>query len=85
MIEKLHGLERMNILQCQKMAEDIGFDSATFDLVGPKKTLKCKWLDAYFGMFTVEGEKEGGFLMVTQFQFIPDLYCQNLMPGPKRE
>lgn len=70
----------MNILQCQKMAEDVGFDSATFDLVGPKATLKCKWLDAYMGMFTIEG-REGSFCMVSQFQFVPDLYCVNLMPA----
>jgi len=83
MIEKLHGLEKMNILQCQKMAEDIGYDSAEFDLVGPKKTLKCKWLDAYMGMFTIVGD-EGGFLMVSQFQYSHDLYCQNLMPAAPR-
>lgn len=83
MIEKLHGLEKMNILQCQKMAEDIGFDSAEFDLVGPNKTLKCKWLDAYMGMFTVEGHGDD-FLMVSQFQYAPDLYCQNLVPAAPR-
>lgn len=39
---------------------------------GPKK---CKWLDAYLGMFTIEGV-DGGFVMVGQIdEKYPDLIC----------
>lgn len=79
MIEKILGLEKMNILQCQEAAQDIGFDSATFDLVGPKGRIKAKWRDAYMGIFQLDGSD--GFVMVRQFQFIPDIYCENLLPG----
>ncbi len=84
MIEKLHGLDKISILQCQKMAQDVGYDSATFDLVGPKATLKCTWLDAYMGMFRADGHGDG-FFIVSQFQYVPDLYCQNLMPATSEE
>ncbi len=79
MIEKILGLEKMNILQCQAIAKDIGFNSATFDLVGPKGRIKAKWLDAYMGMFEIEGMD--GIVMAKQFQYLPDVYYENLMPG----
>ena len=66
----------MDIYRCQAKAKDIGFDSATFDLVGPSGRLKCKWLDAYFGMFEVEGEE--GFITVNQIADADDVYCENL-------
>jgi len=69
-------IEKMSILQCQEVAQAIGFDSITFDIVGPKGRLKAKWLDAYFGFFQIEGED--GFNTVDQLQFIPDLYCENI-------
>lgn len=78
MIEQLVGLEKMNILQCQELAKDVGFDSATFDLCGPSGCLKAKWLDAYFGFFQIEGQE--GFMTVQSFQFNPDIYCVNLVP-----
>lgn len=77
MIEKIMGLERISILQCQKVAEKFGFNSVTFDLVGPNGRIKAKWLDAYLGLFQIEGEE--GFNLVNQFQFIPDLYCENII------
>lgn len=69
-------IPRMSILQCQEAAKELGFDSAEFDLCGPKGRLKCKWLDAYFGFFQVEGA--GGFNTASQFQFAPDVWCENL-------
>ena len=77
MLEKLVGLEKMNILQCKEMAKDIGFDSTTFDLCGPIGRKKAKWLDAYFGIFEIEGVD--GFLMASQFQYSPDVWCENVM------
>ena len=81
MIEKLMNLDKVSILQCREIAKKHGFDSMTFDLVGPKGKLKAKWLDAYFGMFKVEGAE--GFLMVKDFQFNNDLYCENITPVKK--
>jgi hypothetical protein len=78
-IEEIFGLEKMSVLQCQQAAKDIGFDKATFTLVGPRGELKAKWLDAYMGLFEIEGQE--GFLMVKEFQFMPDIYCKDLMPG----
>jgi hypothetical protein len=80
MLENLVGLDKLSILQCQELAKDVGYDSATFDLVGPNGVLKAKWLDAYFGLFEIQGEGSDGFLTVQQFQYIPDIYCINLMP-----
>jgi len=79
MLEKLVGLEKMNILQCQEMAKDVGFDSTTFDLCGPKGRLKAKWVEAYFGFFELEGRE--GVLMATQFQYSQDIWCENVMPA----
>lgn len=80
--EAVVGLEKMTIHQCQELAKDIGFDKATFDLCGPKGKLKAKWLDAYFGMFQIEGSD--GFVMVKQFAFTPDVWCENLAALPDR-
>jgi hypothetical protein len=82
-LEVIVGLERMNINQCQRLAEKIGFDKATFDLCGPKGKLKAKWLDAYMGIFQIAGQE--GFVMTRQFEFQPDVWCENLMveePSP---
>jgi hypothetical protein len=78
MIEKILGLEKMSILQCQEAAKKFGFDSVTFDLCGPKGKVKAKWLDAYMGMFKIEGQD--GFIISQQIQFSPDTWCENLMP-----
>jgi len=48
--------------ECEELAKDHGFDKATFDLCGPFGRKKAKWLDAYFGMFCLEGDK--GFMTV---------------------
>lgn len=77
MLEKLTGNDKLNILQCQELAKDIGFDKTTFDLVGPNGRLKCKWLDAYFGFFQIEGEE--GFVMANEFKYSSDVHCENVM------
>lgn len=78
MIEKLIGKDKLTINQCQRLAEGIGFDGATFDLCGPKGKLPAKWLDAYMGLFQIDGQE--GFVMVRQFEFRDDVWCENLMP-----
>lgn len=65
----------MNIYQCQKWAEKNGFDNAEFFADFPTGTKKCKWLDAYFGMFEIP-ELTDGFLMVQQIdEMFPNLVC----------
>jgi len=84
MIEKLIGLEKVNIMQCQKLAQDIGFDSMTFDLVGPKGRKKCKWVDAYFGFFQIEGQEDDKVIMIDDsMRYSPNLWCENLMVPEK--
>lgn len=77
MLEKIMGLEKMSILQGQELAKDIGFNSATFNLCGPKGKIPCKWLDAYFGMFCTEDDPDH-FMMVKEFKFNPDVWCTDL-------
>lgn len=54
--------EKMSLQECEDLAKNVGFDSSSFDLVGPGGRMKAKWLDAYFGFFTVEGQQ--GFMRV---------------------
>ena len=78
-LEAIAGLEKMTINQCERLAQDLDFDGATFDLCGPKGKLKAKWLDAYMGLFQIEGQE--GFVMTRQFEMRPDVWCENLMPA----
>jgi len=75
-LEILTGNEKLSILQCEAMAKEIGFDKTTFDLVGPTGRLKCKWLDAYMGMFHIIGERT--FMVTKQIQYISDIHCENI-------
>ena len=75
-LEAIVGLKKMTLNQCQELAKTLGHDSATFDLCGPKGKKPCKWLDAYLGMFIIDGSE--GFTMVSQLQFAQDLWCENL-------
>ena len=83
MIEKVLGIEKMSILQCQELAKKIGFNSATFDLVGPKGKTKAKWVDAYLGLFMLTNKDV--LMMVKDIMFVPDLYCENVMLGEERK
>lgn len=79
MLEQIFGKDgKMNIHQCQEIAKRGGYDKMKFDLVGPKGRKSCKWLDAYMGLFTMEGSD--GFLMVRDFEFAHDIWCENVMP-----
>jgi hypothetical protein len=65
----------MNLYQCQKHAESNGFDSLEFIAHFPAGTKKCKWLDAYFGMFVIEGMD--GFVMTKEIdKMFPSLVCE---------
>ena len=49
----------MTLTECEKKAIDIGFNSCQFEIFIPSlnEWVKAKWLDAYFGIFEVEGKK----------------------------
>lgn len=58
----------MNIYQLQKLAKNNGFDSMKFvgkPLVHSFKEFKAKWLDAYLGLFEIEGQS--GFTTIDTF------------------
>ena len=82
-LESLYGKDRLTINQCQEIAKNIGFSSATFDLCGPKGKLPCVWVDAYMGLFSATEDKGKRLMMVSQVMF-SDAWCENLMPGSKR-
>jgi hypothetical protein len=66
--------ERMSLVECEDKARDEGFDTATFDLCGPGGRKKCQWLDAYMGMFRMDGES--GFVMTNDLKRM-GFWCEN--------
>lgn len=76
MLERLLGKDSVSILQCQDLAKNAGFDSMPFELHGPKGMKKAKWLDAYMGLFEIEGLE--GFVHIKDFKYIADITCKNL-------
>lgn len=64
----------MSLIECEDLAKDEGFNTTTFILVGPGGEKKCRWLDAYFGLFTMEGEE--GFVSVRDVKHL-GLCCVN--------
>ena len=83
MIEKLFGLEKATIQQCQELARKCSVHNmdCTFDLCGPLGTKKAKWVDPYLGFFELEGHK--GLFPVRELVFAPNLWCENVMPAEK--
>ena len=56
----------MKILELQEYAKANGFDSLEFTFVNfLGETKHCKWTDAYFGFFILEGVE--GFITVKQW------------------
>lgn len=65
----------MSIHQCERLAKEDGFDRMKFTALFPAGPRVCTWLDAYFGMFQIEGLGDG-FVMVNQIDdAFPDLVC----------
>ena len=69
MIEKLLGLEKTTIHQCQIIAKKMAMENKAviFELVGPTGRLEAKWLDPHLGFFTINGES--GFQSISMFDF----------------
>lgn len=56
----------MKIRELEEYAQNNGFDSLEFTFVNLLgEVTNCKWLDAYFGLFTVEGSE--GFITVNNW------------------
>ena len=66
------GYQIVELEECEEIAKKVGYDSMEFFLVGSKHDVKCKWLDAYFGMFRPDGEKK--FLSSRAFVAV-DIFC----------
>jgi hypothetical protein len=77
MLEKLVGLSKLTIHQCEELAKKYDGDTA-FDLCGPLGRKRATWLDPHMGLFKIDGSD--GFVMVKDFAFIPDIWCENLVP-----
>lgn len=73
----------MDIFECQRQAQEIGHDTATFDAHFPAGVFPCKWMDAYFGLFTVNAPgMDDGFVSVRQMnEAFPGFECKNLQSG----
>lgn len=67
--------ERMTFAECAEKAKDAdSHDSATFDVVGVGGRASAKWLDAYFGLFIIDGEN--GFSSGKEAE-AHGLWCEN--------
>lgn len=79
--------EKMTFAQCARKAKDMnGHDSARFEVVGPGGRMGARWLDAYFGLFMLDGEE--GFQRDRDAE-AHGLWCENLQASapiqPTRE
>jgi hypothetical protein len=66
----------MNLYQCEKYAKDNGFDSVEFIAKFPTGERKCKWLDAYFGFFKIDGVGDGFVTTGQIHEMFPTLECE---------
>jgi hypothetical protein len=67
----------MSIIECQHLAKDMELSTKmTFELVGPKGRKSCKWLDAYCGLFEMEGFTDS--FHIRQFQYAWDVHVENV-------
>lgn len=73
----LMAKSKISILECQAVAKDMGLGSSmTFDLVGPKGSKHCRWVDAHYGVFEIIGDSKA--IHIKQVQYIADIHCENM-------
>ena len=65
-------MSKYTINQCERIAKKNGFNSLAFVLHGPAGEKKCKWIDAYMGIFEIEGLK--GLVMTRQVEMMNDVW-----------
>lgn len=70
----------MDIYECERLAKESGFDSATFTAHFPAGSFQCKWIDAYMGLFMVdaEGMRDGFVTSRSMDDMFPGFQCSNL-------
>jgi hypothetical protein len=61
-------------LRFQNYAKNHGFDSLKFTALFPAGAKQCKWLDAYFGFFQIDGI-EGALTVQQMEESYPDVLC----------
>lgn len=66
----------MDLYECERRAKEEGFETATFDLNTPGGVKKCRWLDAYFGLFEIVGLK-GCLSTAAVMREYPYVTCSN--------
>lgn len=70
----------MSIFDCERIAQDREPSDSMRFLITPApftKPVLCKWLDAYMGLFQVEGKT--GFIMSRELnETLPDHDCEIL-------
>ncbi len=67
----------MNLYQCEERAKEIGYDKAQFVAMFPAGPMRCRWLDAYMGLFVIDADGlRDGFVRTREIdQQFPDLFC----------
>lgn len=75
MADITHREIMMNIRQCQKLAQEVGYNSMKFRAEFPGGEKKCQWIDAYFGFFVVEGFENEHLQLEKIEQMYPNLIC----------
>jgi len=67
----------MTIRECEREAQQLGYDRCTFVAKFPAGKKKCRWGDAYMGLFMIEGIE--GFSTVNKVDHMfPGLECFDL-------
>lgn len=77
----------MTLRECERKAQQEGFDSARFELVHNGRIRKVGWLDAYLGMMIFEELPKGFVTIDTAETMFPGAVCQNfyISPNPQGE
>jgi hypothetical protein len=74
----------MKIDECCEYAKENGFDSVIFtfkNITG--ETVSCRWLDAYFGLFEINGSD--GFISVKKWKEITGDFFNLTIAGKDKE
>lgn len=81
-LEAFLGMNKVSIMQCQELGKEFGFNGSTFDLCGPLGKKPCTWVDAYMGLFQIDGD-EGIIMVDDNLKFAQNLWCENFNPKDK--
>jgi hypothetical protein len=67
----------MNIYECEKLAQEKGFDSMEFLCHLPVGWVNCKWLDAHMGLIRVDfdGLRDGFITTRDLVSIDPNAVC----------